>query len=352
MIFRRSGVLENGRMKKYRSANDAGLTDQNYWGNGSDGSVTISSDTTWDSTSSGDMMVKNLVDFTVNSGVTLTITARKGCLIYVSGNCVINGTISMLSGYACDPSEAGVPSGGLVIVRKKTGSTESGSSDLTGCGSTAINAEANQSAISGNGKKYTIPRTGASGGASKTSGAGNPGTAGSGIQTGGGGGGGAWSAASGAGAAGTCFSGGGGGAGSYKVTSGSATAYGGRGGDQAGGAAGGAGNPGGSGSTNGQAGSSGIGGTLLLFVKGNLTIASGAYIKSNGTAGGNMADNAVGCGGGSGGGIIIALYGGTLSNSGTVQASGGAGGVGDGYTNPNTGGAGGAGTTTIEQIMK
>jgi len=65
-----------------------------------------------------------------------------------------------------------------------------------------------------------------------------------------------------------------------------------------------------------------------------------------------MADNAVGCGGGSGGGIIIALYGGTLSNSGTVQASGGAGGVGAGYTNPNTGGAGGAGTTTIEQIMK
>jgi hypothetical protein len=52
-------------------------------------------------------------------------------------------------------------------------------------------------------------------------------------------------------------------------------------------------------------------------------------------------------GGGSGGGIVVALYAGSLSNSGTLQVNGGAGGTAIGG---RQGAAGGAGYTTLTQI--
>jgi len=353
-MIRRSGVFEKRRLKKFYSSNDAGLVDLNYWGTGADGNVTIAADTTWESSSSGEMMVRNLASLTVNSGVSLTIKARKGCIIYVSGDCVINGTIWVQSGYQCDPVSAGVPSTGLVLVRKKTGSVESGSSDLTGCGNDAINSESKQPSLSGNGKRYVIARAGASGGAGQSIGGGNSngynGTNGSGIQSGGGGGGGVSStASSGSGVAGTCFAGGpGGGGGMYYGSGGSASANGGAGGNGSatGGytAGGGAGNPGGAGGNGGNAGTSITGGTLILLVKGNLFLGNGAYLKANGGAGG--VGNCAG-GGGSGGGIIVALYAGVLSNNGTIQSLGGAGG-----SCSANGGSGGNGSVTIEQILR
>lgn len=324
-------------------------SNQNYWGNGADGSLTVSANTAWDSGISGEMIVKNFVDFTVSPGVTLTIKARKGCLIYVQGNFVNNGTITVQSGYSCDPSAAGVPSTGLRIIRAKTGGTDTlSASDLTGCGSTVINAETQQNAISGNGKIYNIPRTGGSGGVQVASDVGNSGGSGT-LCSGGGGSGGGYG---GAGTAGTCFSGGSGGGGGYPSYGGNGTANGGAGGGGRGEngyyGGGGAGNPGGSGG--GGSGESLLGGLLIFLVKKDFTNAG--TIAANGGVGGGSGggSNGGGKGGCGGGGIILGLYAGTISNSGTIAANGGSGSTngGVGYS----GGDGGTGSVLIEQINK
>ena len=69
--------------------------------------ATISSNTnfTVSNTSSydGDMVVKNYNSLTINSGVTVsTNNACKGLLIFVRGNCAINGTLT------CHPSQGSV----------------------------------------------------------------------------------------------------------------------------------------------------------------------------------------------------------------------------------------------------
>ena len=58
---------------------------------------------------------------------------------------------------------------------------------------------------------------------------------------------------------------------------------------------------------------------LVLMVKGNLSIGSGAAIHSKGMNGGINAAS----GGGSGVGRIILLHAGNLANSGSVSADGG-----------------------------
>jgi len=123
---------------------------------------------------------------------------------------------------------------------------------------------------------------------------------------------------------------------------------------------GGAGNGGGLGkySTGGNYpnadGDDGTGGVIILIVGGNLTIGSGGSVKANGSGGGNSNypseydkdSSYTALGGGSGGGVCLVLYKGTLSNNGTVQASGGAKGTEEGYD----GGDGGAGWVCIEQV--
>lgn len=317
----------------------------NYFGDGSDGALVVSSDTQLTSTQDGDMVVKNYTSLTINTDKTLTVSNRcKGLLIYVDGDCTINGTLTMTArGGNVDPVAAGVSVNGLRYPVLKTGQNDTlDATDLAGCGAAAVAAAAKQPGVNGNGKVFTLPRAGAAG-ASIGSGRinGVTGTAGSGGQTGGGGSGGSYDGTGGSGAAGTCFGGGGGGGGGLNGSGGNAVVNGGAGGagyGPGGAAGGGAGNPGGAG-VGGDPGEAGIGGLLILIVKGNLTVASGAVISSNGKNGGASCHAS---GGATGGGTILILYGGTLSNAGTIQSNGGIGGATT--CSCSTGGNGGAGS--------
>ena len=333
---------------------------KNYFGDDSDGAVTISSSTQLTVPSKngnydGDMVVKDYSSLTINSSQTLTTDQPcRGMLIYVSGNCIINGTLSMTArGAAANPSSSGgsdasaVSSTGIRLPMLKSGETDTlAAADFAGCGNTVVSAVANQPGISGNGKIYTIVRTGAAGGAGgvcyggSCTGYGTVGSNGTTGQSGGGAGGtagaseGTGTLTAGSGAAGTCFSGGSGAGAQYFAwtsnwTGGNATAYGGKGGipNSEGWtlchSGGGAGNPGGENQFNGYCGyntDSGTGGLLFLVVGGDLTIGASGSIQAHGKPGG-----AGGYlhGGGSGGGNVVVLYAGSLSNSGSVTATGG-----------------------------
>jgi len=326
----------------------------NYFGDGSDGDITISSNTnlvvpnkvgSYD----GDMVVMNYNTLTIDSGYTLTTDQPgRGLFIYVLGDCVINGTLSMTArGAFANPTVAGgsdssaVSATGLRYPVLKSGETDTlSAADFAGCGNDAVAAVANQMEISGNGKIYTLVRQGAAGGgaASGSPDHGNPGSAGGVGQTGGGGSGGSGSGgASGAGSYGSCFGGGsaGGGSNNGAVTGG--TAWGGAGGNGASTAGGGSGNPGGTGANAGD-GSDGNGGLIVLVVGGNLTIGPAGILEADGLIGGTSGGGAGG--GSSGGGNVLSLYKGSLTNNGTVRANGGAARTG-GLAN---GGAGGAGS--------
>lgn len=334
----------------------------NYWGNGSDGDVVISTDTTIDVGGSGEMLVKNYNNLTINNGVTLTLLTRKGALIYVYNNFINNGTLIVKDLYSADPIAEGVSSSGLRIVRLKTGSTDVlSATDLSGCGTNAITSESNQPGISGNGKIYTIARIGCAGGPiTNSSGSypgiiGNPGTSGTNvntnIQTGGGGAGGSGYTPSGAGGDGTCWAGGaggGGGAGFDGIGASPGSSIGGAGGNahlHAGHVAcSSVGNPNGSASFNNS--ETGIGGTLILISKNltnNGTISTKGY---NCIAG--ISNSYTGCtGGASGGGAMLVIYN-TQTNIGTTTTTGGiyiAGGWGGA-----AGGLGGNGSLIIDQV--
>lgn len=338
----------------------------NYWGDGSDGAGLIAANTNLTATTDGDIIVKHYTSLTINSSYTLTTNNRcRGLWIYVDGDCTINGTLTMSSrGASHNPT--GTPSTGIRFPRFKTGGSDTfaGPDIGTDVGTALFSKESAQGAISANGKIYTIVKVGGAGGAA-SNGAGNVGgTITDGVGGGGSGGSNFGPVQGGGGTAGTCFSGGSAGGGTQYDPFGSgggASSFGGAGGAGApasvpstDGGGGGAGNPGGNGGSGnspggaGGAGGSGTGGLLVLMVRGNLTIGSGAVISSNGANGGYGGSGGAspdgGGGGGSGGGRIIVLYAGTLSNSGTIQANGGSGGSG-------AGGAGGAGAQTIEQIL-
>jgi len=308
------------------------VASRNYFGDDSDGSVTYSSSTNLtvqnkNGSYDGDMLVRNYTNLTINSGVTLTVDQPcRGMLIYVSGDCTINGTLSMTRrGAFYNPT--GVSSGGIRLPISISGQTETlSAADFAGCGSAATTAVANQDGISGSGKIYTFHKVGAAGGTIANV-KGPSGTAG---QSGGGGAGG-WDHH--AAAAGTCFSGGSASGGGANGTPGQAGgSYGGAGGNGQGmwASGGGAGNPGGSGSYGATAGANGNGGLLILIVGGNLTIGGSGSIESNGGNGGSGAGGSGperAGGGASGGGPMLVLYAGTLSNSGSIGAIGGTGGM-------------------------
>lgn len=293
----------------------------NYFGTGSDGTVTISSNTNLTSTTDGDFVIKEYDTLTVNSGVTLSVSNRcKGLIIYVKNNCTVNGTITMT---AKGPNLAS-PTEGIAFPR-----------------------HLDSAGVKGLVTDYRSVATGGAGGAGSVV-VGNPGgTITNG--TGGGGSGGSGYNTSGAGAAGTSFSGGTGGGGGNSGSSGTSGATNGGAGGNGGatgavGSGGGAGNPGGSGANGGSSGSTGTGGFLSLIVGGNLTIGAAGVISCDGVNGGSggATGSYPGGGGASGGGRVVVLYAGTLSNSGTVRANGGSGGGPGGQP----GGSGGAGQVT------
>lgn len=115
---------------------------------------------------------------------------------------------------------------------------------------------------------------------------------------------------------------------------------------------GGAGNPGGLAGPSGYGGNpgnSGTGGKLVVICYGAVNIQAGGKIEANGVQGGN---GSIGCqagAGGSGGGHVSLVYGNTCTNSGTIQAAGGAGGVGS-YISGGSGGAGCVVTKSFTQM--
>jgi len=295
----------------------------NYFGDGSDGDVTISSDTNLTAVEDGDMILKQYSSLIIDGTKTLTTDNRcKGLFVYVQNDCTINGILSMTArGAHADPTNDGVNSTGLRYAAIKSGETGSlAAADFAGCGNAVINVVSNQPSILGNGKIFQITREGAAGGGS-AAGSPDPGNAGGNGttgQSGGGGSGGSGSGSiSGAGAAGTCFSGGSAGGGTNNGAVSAGTVNGGAGGNGTTNGGGGAGNPGG---TNTNSGENGTGGLIILIVGGNLTIGGSASILAKGKLGGASYAG----GGSSGGGNILILYKGDLVNSGTISADGGA----------------------------
>jgi hypothetical protein len=364
---------------------------RNWYGDGSDGDIRITaagaeqsfdSGVTWaavpgwtlvgstvsiPSVQDGDMVVVNARTLAIDAGYTLTVANRcRGLLIYCKGDATINGTISMTArGCRANPASAGVgthtpvapsdghavPADGIVIRRFAAGQTATHTTaDLMhGCGQAAVDAEANQPEVNGDGVVVAIPRLGGIGAAYSATGQIQvpPTTAVNG--TGGGGGWGRLSSSNGAipadpdldGGNGTCFSGG---AGGGFVREGDAclaslmfaSDYGGQGGDSsyisaAANLAGGVGNPGGRGSLSGgpcfagPQGPSGTGGIMALLVCGNLTIGADGILSANGVS------NTANLCGASGGGVVIAMYAGSLSNVGTITATGGLSGSGGNF---------------------
>ena len=252
-------------------------------GTGADGNVLIdrgSVDLT--STLNGDPIVMNYNNLTIDATFTLSVSNPcKGLFIYVKHDLIVNGTISMNSKGA-----TGTPTQPITIL----------------AGNVPKDAFIGDSLI------YSIPIKGGLGGIG-AGGIGPNGSDGLYGETGGGAAGGAASSYNGHnGFNGTRYDGGIGGNG------GGTTSY-------------------------GLGGTPG-GGVLVILVGGDITIGAAAVISANGVKGSNGVTG--GGGGGSGGGSIIILCNGTLTNSGSVVASGGAGGTGH-----FAGGVGGAGSVQI-----
>ena len=365
----------------------SGVGGDNYFGDGSDGDVTTSGDLTYtvankNGSYDGDMVVMQYSQFTVSANDTVTVDQPcRGLFIYVTGNCTVNGTISMeVKGPLADPTASGgsdsaaVNASGLQLPMFVTGgSTPLAAATFAGCGNAAVAVVAN-GPTSGSGIIFSIARDGAAGGSGVSSGGngtnatGGQGVAGTtgaaAISTGGGGGGAGASRggtiAAGDGNKGSCFGGGAGGGGSFPAngthTGGTGVVYGGAGGAGSSnvgkGAGGGAGNPGGAGDDAGSSGGTGIGGLIWLVVGGDLTFGSSGSLDvspaSSSITGGNGHNgdlaNAAG-GGSSGGGAIMMLYKGTLTDntSGTIQAVAGG-------TSNMKGGVGGTGGFHYDQV--
>ena len=111
------------------------LASGNYFGDGSDGALSTSgnvSHTVQNKSGSydGDMLVKQYSSLTINSGHLMTTDQPcRGMLIYVTGNCTINGTLSMTArGPSANPTTSGasdsnaVNSNGLQLAFVKSGS--------------------------------------------------------------------------------------------------------------------------------------------------------------------------------------------------------------------------------------
>lgn len=294
----------------------------------------------------GITVIKYLDSLFIPTGVTVTTENRcKGLVLFIKGDCIINGTLSMTA-------RGARATGDNLAIDYSIARLLVNPTDLLNY-------------------TYTIGSYGGAGGVGFQSykGSAVPGNTGgtaSNFACGGGGTGayhGSGTSAAGyvyAGAAGTSYSGGSGSGGvSPRNKSIGGYAPEGNGGSGAAGyvarsdatsvgAGGGAGNPGGTSVTLGGGditnGENGTGGLIILVVKGNLIIGSSGIISSNGTNGGHAGSATLHAGGGgSGGGSITLLYSGTHTNAGSIQANGGIGGYWGG-------GNGGAGSIRVGKI--
>ena len=339
----------------------------NYFGTGKDGSVTISGSAQVSASLNnisreyGDTIVKNYQDLTIDSGILFSpLRACRGMVIYCTGNLTVNGTISMTGkgggvGYKI-AAPIGVASStdsrydlvDATLYFNNLSSSASGGRGIP----THWNWTPSGSAWFSN-FKVRVPLSGSVAGGAGGAHQGNGAAGTAGIfccgSGGGGGGGGYYSqpATGGAGGRGTIFTGGsGGGGGGWAYATGGTGTYevsapaGGSGGTGAGGAGG---------------NSSGVGGLLILIVRGNITI--NGTISNNGRNGSNGTspvgpayEFVGGGGGGSGGGRIIIIYGGTYANTGTIVTNGGSGGNSPGGAYGGIGGSGGAGSTTVKKV--
>ena len=278
--------------------------------------ATISSSTNFtvgnSSSYDGDMVVKNFESLTINNGVTVSSSNPcKGMLIFVQGNCTINGTLT------CHPSQGsftGLPSSLTYPVITSGGSSLS-NGDFTGMGATApgvLTSYVNQYISGKTGVTFTLNRQGSNDNTAETGPGGYPGFA-SGCCFGQG----AASRESG-----TAFGGGGGVGGSCgchgtnpgqatRTQGGTGAAYGCHG---QGGGGGGAGFPAGSGGQNAGNGSTATqNGVIWLIVGGNLT--GSGTIQLSGAKGGTAGSGGYSGsgGGGSGGGACFIAVAGTNS---------------------------------------
>jgi len=337
-----------------------------FFGDGSDGDVTISSNTTLTET-------KFYNNLTINAGITLDGTASPQ-VIYVKDTLTINGTISM-SGKGTSPTGAvggdsgdPTPDDGLagsavdainMNIAGATGPTGNGAGGAAGGGAGAV--------LGGGGGGNVSPfgsTAGGSGVATPSPGAATPtpstihsviaylpnenilvGASGISGNSGGAGGnarGDATPVADAAGGVGGVGNGGAGGTGGNGNSAGT----------QRGGGGGGGG------------GAGGGGGDSLIIAAKRINLNASGIIESNGGSGGaggtggNGASSGAGGGGGGGagnggtggnGGFILLFFS-FLQNSGTITVSGGTGGNsgtgGSGGTGANPGGAGGPGGGT------
>ena len=281
------------------------------------------------STQDGPPVIKNFSSLFISRSVVVSPTLRcRGMLIFVDGDAIISGSITMTSRGA---SAVGADASFITINPPYLG--DYWSTQLFPSSSYLSRVFA----------------VGAAGGGGSTAG-----TAG-GLGRSGGGGGGSTStgpygtAGGGSGGTGTSYSGGagGGGGGAPGGAGSNGSPIGGAGGNGGGGgnSGGGAGNPNG---TGGSQTATGTGGLLILIVRGNLKIGPNGSITTNGSAGNNAnISGGSGAGGGSGGGVLYVYYGGQLTNNGSVTSNGGSGGspFGGGAS-----GAGGAGTAIIAKL--
>ncbi len=297
--------------------------------------TTIATDTSLTSATDGAWVVQEYENLIVNSGKTLTVSNRnKGLILYIDNNLTVNGAITMTA--------RGANAAGANICITPTNSTST-AVYTAGCSYSADTGDLQAT--------YHIPAAGGGGGGAAYNYIngyynGSNGAAGTNGGSGGGGSGGMRvlyaNAYSGAGSAGTSYSGGSGGGGiealspqtSCTLSSGPADAganggAGGAGNSQYGiggcysasNGQGGVGNPGGVNNAGGS-NASGTGGLLIIIVRGNTTIGAGGVISSNGT---NASSGSCSSGGGaSGGGSVNLLYKGSLTNSGSITATGGA----------------------------
>ena len=345
----------------------------NYFGTGKDGSLTISSSAQVSASLNnisrefGDPVIKNFQNLTIGSGILFSpLRACRGMIIYCTGDLTVNGTISMTGKGGGVGSKVASPIGFATSTDSRYDLVDGtlyfnnfSSSTAGGYGIPTHWTWAPSGSVWFRNYKIRVPLSGSvdgGNGASTAAASGNAGSAGI-FSCGGGGGGGSGESQYGtfgsgaSGGRGTIFSGGGGGGGggggccggNVPGTSGFLERGGAGGASPNGPAGGGAGT-----TTTGGNGTLGVGGLLILIVRGNIII--NGTISSNGASGGNgvRISKGSGGGGGSGGGRIIITYGGTYTNAGSVVANGGSG--GSASSGGGSGASGGAGSITTRKI--
>ena len=341
-----------GRLSRYYNLKDADRLPKylsNYFGDGSDLDLHVTSDLQLASTQDGDMVVKNYKNLTIDAGATLTVSDRcRGLFLFVNGNLTgssdpANPAIISMKARGChaNPADSGVTSDtpvapsdgnavhtdGIQIPFVVGGETDALDAHFEGCGNDAYALNAKYAELVGEkGKLIIIPRVGGAGGGIPDGTTPiKPGEAGVNGQSGGGGAGGYYSSTShgGSGSAGTCFSGGVGGGGEGQDGSQyNAAPYGGEGGDAANTTSdyhsGGIGNPNG---TGGSALSTleGTGGLLIIVVGGQIS----GYINIVTDGVDCDADTSNSSGGSSGAGPLVFACRGNKPSSINLSADGG-----------------------------